>query len=165
MITPYIFDPGARLDLPADLVHRFVIVDWSSQEASLRSITRGVMQEHAGDKSRQVDYVGVGAKLDWKLASAVNVGVFGAGGGSSAPGVQTEFFIKVDCDTRLDPNFIAENDLRTLASTTFLTPDSSYARDENDRHLNGVIVARTEHFRRVNGGGGIYAHVVYMRST
>lgn len=89
--------------------------------------------------------------LPWKLTAAYNFGFFEAGG------LNNTFVLKVDCDTFISQRFFEANDLRTHAITRiagdegFLQASHWKARDENDRHINGVFVAHSMHVKSVNG--------------
>ena len=103
--------------------------------------------------------------LPWKLTSAYNFGFF------NAHGLDSEYVLKVDCDTRLSPLFFKEgNDLRERseldAEYGFINAnsmkqsqidnnrpeeDDGNGDDATDNVDGGVFIARSERVRRVNG--------------
>ena len=74
---------------------------------------------------------------EWNLARAYNL---------AAQFARGEYLLKVDSDTLLQPDVLAR---QPLGAAQFGRGCRDRARDENARHLNGVLHVRRAHFLAV----------------
>ena len=123
---------------------KVILVDWSS-EADLWGETARVWGG-AGiptPLSFYKVYGNDGEPLKWQLAKAVNFGL---------SKVTTEVVLKVDCDTYVERGLLELNPLQNHANDRkiFRYGDYRSAKDENEIHINGCIMARMDTLREVN---------------
>ena len=149
------------LDLPRDVVDHIVIVDWGSshdlRDSALRVVNQKAAETANASHPMRVDILEMSetpppgadsvwnsTDVPWKLSSAYNLGFF-------LGGVRSKYVAKLDCDTHLASDFFSHNDLERHPPGDFLTAGWRHARDANDVHLNGILLASSHDFRAVNG--------------
>ena len=123
---------------------KVILVDWSS-EADLWGETANAWGG-AGiptPLSFYKVYGNNGEPLKWQLAKAVNFGL---------SKVTTDTVLKVDCDTYVERGLLELNPLQNHAGDRkiFRYGDYRSAKDENEIHINGCIMARMDTLRAVN---------------
>lgn len=81
-------------------------------------------------------------RAPWALSRAYNLAFTLARG---------EWLLKLDCDTLVRPSFLNLHPLPGDGSNTFYRFDWRDAKTPNDRHLNGIFLARTHDIRAIHG--------------
>lgn len=111
-------------------VSEVVVVDWSSREPLV-----------TGDlpTDRRVVIARALGQEQWVASRCLNLGLAVAYG---------DVVLRLDVDDLLDRQFFAAHH---LDGKSFYCFDGSGARDENERHLMGVVYAEWEHLEAVNG--------------
>ena len=130
-----------RTSLPTWLAVRelssVTVVDWGSDEP---------LHERLADDLEMLDgrlrIVRLTQKRDWMLPTAVNLALH------FVPLDTPSLLLKVDCDTQLHFDFVRQH---PLSKQRFYAGDWRVARDENEVHLNGVLLIHTADLLRVNG--------------
>ena len=124
-------------------ISEIVLVDWRS---TLRAVDLVVnMSQLVYTQNKRVILVEVlpefrhSSGVGWRIGAAFNLAL---------SYTNTEYILKLDCDTWLHKDFIKMN---SLSGVGFRYGNWETARDDNDRHLNGVFFARTKHLRGVHG--------------
>jgi dolichol kinase len=102
-------------------VHEIIIVDWGSREP-IRSV---LLQHYLLDPRIQV--ISVEPPVPWSISRAINLAADFASG---------ELLLKLDSDTELMPGFFEHHQ---LPSKAFYAGNFRRARNENEKHLNGVF--------------------------
>jgi hypothetical protein len=125
-------------------VSEIIIVDWFSPISILATIAKRNklwrftnVQTHIVHVSRRSS--DLSSDMHWRISAAVNLGL---------SYVSQRYLLKVDCDTWLHKDFLQ---LQSLSNVGFLRGDWQHAKDENEKHLNGIFFARLEHLKKVNG--------------
>ncbi len=120
-----------------------VVIDWRS---TLRVVDVVVdMSRLVYAQKKRVKVVEVlpesrhSSGVGWRIGAAFNLAL---------SYTNTEYILKLDCDTWLHKDFIKMN---SLSGVGFRYGNWESARDDNDSHLNGVFFARTKHLRGVHG--------------
>jgi hypothetical protein len=130
--TPYLVKALASW-LPHPEVAEIVVVDWNSAPPLADELS------HIADQRLRIVRV-VGVER-WAAALALNFGL---------THVRHPLLLKLDADTVLRPGFFAQHPLQADAAW-YYTGNWARGRDENERHLNGVLYAATERVRAVGG--------------
>lgn len=81
-------------------------------------------------------------RAPWALSRAYNLAFALARG---------EWVLKLDCDTLVRPSFLNVHPLPPHGSNTFYRFNWRDAKTPNDRHLNGIFLARTNDIRAIHG--------------
>lgn len=81
-------------------------------------------------------------RAPWALSRAYNLAFALARG---------EWLLKLDCDTLVRPSFLNLHPLPKDGANTFYRFDWRDAKTPNDRHLNGIFLARTRDVRAIHG--------------
>lgn len=99
----------------------------------------------------------------WRLSSAVNLAASMVDGGQSSSNcidcslsqnINATYLLKLDCDHKLDAEFLQRNRdalLQMTQSKAFLAGNWAASRTENDLHVNGAVLLKREAFQEVNG--------------
>jgi hypothetical protein len=120
---------------------RVVLVDWSSEADLWKLVLTHWNVDAPLDLYRVLDENG--DALQWTLSKAYNFGFDRA---------KTEVILKVDCDTFVAPGLLALNPIesRDGARRVFRYGDYRAARDDNEIHINGCVLAAKSAMRAVN---------------
>ena len=122
--------------LPSWLYHpeirEIIIVDWSSDETLV--IPPSLMEPRI--KILRVEKTG-----GWILSLALNF---------AAQHTKYPLLLKLDADSVLDTNFFKKHPLR-IDSNEFYSGNWRIARNENEKHLNGVVFLARQHFMQIGG--------------
>ena len=113
--------------LAAVRLHELVLVDWGSAPPLVLGA------------DPRLRLVRAPREREWNLARAYNL---------AAQFARGEYLLKVDSDTLLQPDVLAR---QPLGAAQFGRGCRDRARDENARHLNGVLHVRRAHFLAVAG--------------
>ena len=108
-------------------LHELVLVDWGSAPPLVLGA------------DPRLRLVRAPREREWNLARAYNL---------AAQFARGEYLLKVDSDTLLQPDVLAR---QPLGAAQFGRGCRDRARDENARHLNGVLHVRRAHFLAVAG--------------
>ena len=113
------------------------VVDWGSDEP---------MHERLRDELELLDgrlrLVRLTERREWMLPTAVNLALH------FLPLDTPSLLLKVDCDTLLHPDFVAQH---PLIEQRFYAGEARKARNENELHLSGVLLVPTLELLAVNG--------------
>jgi len=124
-------------------ISEIVLVDWRSTVRIVDSVVNMSQLIHAQNTRVTLVEVlpesGRSSGVGWRIGATFNLGL---------SYITTEYILKLDCDTWLHKDFIKMN---RLSGVGFRYGNWETARDDNDRHLNGVFFARTKHLRGVHG--------------
>ena len=150
--------PSLRTTLPSwtriPSVGEIVVVDWSSSspttpqaqtggDTSIESLTTREAASHPDITFRVVR---VDGESKWMLARAYNL---------AASRATLPILLKLDCDYEIPDAAPLETLLGKMQTgfedEAFFTGDWRSARDENEKHLNGLLAIRRADFRRVGG--------------
>ena len=118
-------------------IRTVTVVDWGS-DYPLHSLLAPFLASHPA----VLRIVTLDTRRPWALAAAVNLALH------FLPHSPTDSVLKVDCDTRLDPQFVATHPLQ---DDDFYAGDWRVAGNENELHLNGVLYTRLLNLLRING--------------
>ena len=118
-------------------VSSVTLVDWGSDEP-----LQDRLREHVDASNGRLRVVTLDEPLPWMLSTSVNLALH------FLPLHTPSLLLKLDCDTLLQPQFVAQH---PLEEGDFYAGDWRKARDENEMHLNGVIYLRLLSLLRVNG--------------
>lgn len=114
-------------------ISEIVITDWNSK--------RLVSKDLAQFKDKRIKIIRVNNCGEWVLSLALNV---------AARYVTSHLILKLDTDNILGEDFFSAHPLKST-DRIFYTGNWENARDENEKHLNGVVFIPTQEFRSVNG--------------
>lgn len=114
----------------AENVQKIVLVDWGSDPAyfAYLPVHPNVMLIRVENASRYI------------LTSALNL--------ASRYAEKTDGLLKLDCDTIITSDFLAQHPLEPM---TYYAGDWRVATDENQVHLNGIFYARAVDFKAIGG--------------
>mmetsp|Transcript_9620 Transcript_9620/g.17346 ORF Transcript_9620/g.17346 Transcript_9620/m.17346 type:complete len:432 (+) Transcript_9620:236-1531(+) len=116
-----------------------ILVDWSTDD---RLLSVSSVAELTGNDQRVLT-VSVKDQDDWILSRAYNLAAKFASGLN---------LLKVDCDTVLEADFIQSHPLNeSQGNSIFYQTSWKAARNENERHLNGVFYVNRQRFVEVHG--------------
>ena len=120
---------------------RVIIVDWSSDANLWQQVLNFWNVDTPLDFYRVGD--DNGGKLDWVLSKAYNFGF---------EKVVTDVILKVDCDTFIAPGLLVLNPIESQdgSQKTFRYGDYRAARDDNEIHINGCVMAEKRTMKAVN---------------
>uniref|UniRef100_A0A7S1XGD2 Galactosyltransferase C-terminal domain-containing protein n=1 Tax=Compsopogon caeruleus TaxID=31354 RepID=A0A7S1XGD2_9RHOD len=116
-----------------------ILVDWSTSPGLMKiNEIPGIRQDH------RIKIISVQGQKTWILAQAFNLAAKFAIG---------ESLLKVDCDTLLGAEFIARHPMpsRAVGYSIYYHLNWADARNENERHLNGVVFLPRTYFEAVRG--------------
>ena len=117
-----------------------IIVDWNNSAfPSVRKIVEDVRVKNPRFKDK-IKTVTVRNVSSWSLTRSFNLAVSAA---------SYDKVLKLDCDTMLDPSFLLYHNLDK--ENVFFCGDWTKARDENERHINGVVYMKKKDFLSVHG--------------
>lgn len=114
-------------------IHEIIVVDWGS--------TTPVSESLANVSDPRLRVVRVDGVERWLLSTALNFGISLA---------ESDLVLKLDADTHLAPQFFAKH-ANAPNTNVFYSGDWRHARDENERHLNGVLYIAKATFLKVGG--------------
>jgi len=117
------------------LMDEIIVVDWSTSSDMLQ-----VSELDVVGKDDRITVIKVVGQDDWVLSRAYNLASKFAG---------NQLLLKVDCDTMLEQGFLAAHPLNE--SSVYYRTFWRLARDENERHLNGVFYMPRSLFEDVQG--------------
>mmetsp|Transcript_22835 Transcript_22835/g.91409 ORF Transcript_22835/g.91409 Transcript_22835/m.91409 type:complete len:888 (-) Transcript_22835:46-2709(-) len=113
-----------------------IIVDWSTSADMLR------IHDFLKDvEDPRISSLKVERQSKWILSEAYNFAFQFATG---------ELLLKVDCDTKLHPDFLKHHAVGER-SNSFFRVNWSTTKDMNEQHLSGVFLMRKLHFDEVRG--------------
>lgn len=115
-----------------------LLVDWATsipEQVPLSEVVRATPDS-------RLAVVTLSHRAPWVLSRAYNLAFSLARG---------EWLLKLDCDTLVHPTFLTRHPLPKPGSNTFYRFDWRNARTPNDRHLNGIFLARTSDIRNIHG--------------
>mmetsp|Transcript_5645 Transcript_5645/g.18619 ORF Transcript_5645/g.18619 Transcript_5645/m.18619 type:complete len:414 (-) Transcript_5645:2889-4130(-) len=120
---------------------RVIVVDWSSdanlwqQVLNFWNVATPLDFYRVGDAS--------GNKMDWVLSKAYNFGF---------EKVTTDVILKVDCDTFIARGLLVLNPIESTdgSKKVFRYGDYRAARDDNEIHINGCVMATKQTMKNVN---------------
>ena len=112
-------------------ISEIIIVDWSSDHSLIPLI-----EKYQDDR---ILLAIVPGKPRWVLSEAFNLG---------ARLTTKDKILKMDADVSINPDFFS---LHTLKPGIFYSGNWTRGRDENERHLNGIVFLYAKDYFRVNG--------------
>ncbi len=122
-----------------------IIVDWGSTPP-INSIIDQIKCQSDISKQPNIRLVRVNGVSNWVLTYAFNL---------AFRLTQTTNVLKVDCDSLLNSDFFQYHNLNANtdinSKTIFFTGDWQQARDDNEKHLNGVIYVKRNDFFKIGG--------------
>eukprot|EP00889_Picochlorum_renovo_P006313 jgi/Picre1/33343/NNA_008667.t1 len=119
-------------------VQRIIIVNWGANEESIDAVRR--QRKH--HKNRSIILINVYTKEPFWLTVAYNIGFDFV--------EDHEVLFKVDCDTLVDRYFFTINTIFHVDSD-FYSGNWKSAVNENQKHLNGILIARKRVISSIGG--------------
>lgn len=121
--------------LQCPTISQIIVVDWSSDEPAIAAT------EQLRDP--RVIMIRVQNESQWILSRAYNL---------AAQFVNSEFIFKVDVDVGINSCQLVQSIGRMFSEDkSYFTGDWRLARSENEKHLNGLLLVKTQHWREING--------------
>ena len=121
-------------------ISEIVIVDWSSSPP-LASTVQKILRTSANPSSPSVRLIRIDGEPEWVLSRAYNV---------AFNQTHRSIVAKLDCDYIVKPELFDAHEISTK-SAWYYTGYYMNSRTPNEVHLNGALLVRRDHFKRVGG--------------
>ena len=112
-----------------------IIIDWGSKIP-----IKPIIDKH--NKDNKITLITIKNVNKWVLTRSFNL---------AAKFSRYENILKLDCDSLLDKDFFLYHNLRDKNRNVYFTGSWKKARNDNEKHTNGIVYMKREDFFRVGG--------------